>query len=244
MSRLTLVDLGCGYGSGAELAFRTCQQLQAHLHKVEFGRYVAVDNSSELLESAIRRAAALGVDAEGFCFDLDTREGTRPPAGIGDIVLVAFVLTHLAGAVSGLSEAGRLVNERGVILVVDAAYCTMTASGDDALVVTVAEIRRRLRHRDFDNLDTIARRVGLRRLSGMNDVEQRFGPGELSPKFAALAFVAGFDPRDPARVAWEAIRGGTLTLTHIRRAYVVDGNRSGDSIREVLLDHSMKVQGI
>lgn len=225
MAALTLVDLGSGYGAAAQLAFHILNSRLGGREHLHFRKYVAVDTSPKLLKSAVSRARDLGIDTGAFRFDLDTREGTRPPACIGDIVLLAYVLTHLSGAEPGLYEAARVAKDYGIVLVIDSAYSTMEANGDEALVNTVNEIRQRLRHRDFPNLDTIARHVGLRRLSGLDDVDQWFGPGELDPKLDALAFVGRFLPNDPARIAWEQIRSGALRLTHIRRAYVKESLR-------------------
>lgn len=226
MPRLTLADLGAGYGVGAQLLHDVRTSRLAGMEHVEFARYIAVDVSAERLGAAVGRARARGIDAEGYLFDLDSRLGTSPPAGQADIAVVAFVLVHLADPRHGLAEAARVTKDSGVVLVVDAAYRTMVAEGDPALVRSADAIRERLRHGDFSDLDSMARQVGLRRLSGLDDATQRFGAGELSPKRDALGFIALFDPNDPARTAWEQIDGGTLHLTYVRRAYVKDGSNA------------------
>jgi SAM-dependent methyltransferase len=221
--KLTLVDVGSGYGVLAELTAGIIRSPLSGLEDVfDFEMYVAVDVNPKLLQQAVHRAMKLGIRARGYVFDLDTGEGERPGAGIGDIVVLAFVLTHLAGADVGLREAARLAKANGVVLVIDTAYATAMATGDVALAATIASIRRRLRHRDFDHLDEIAAAHGLRRLSGLDDVRQRFGAGDLSAKHDALGFVGNFAADDEARVAWERISGGVLLLTQVRRAYVMD----------------------
>jgi ubiquinone/menaquinone biosynthesis C-methylase UbiE len=224
---LTLADIGSGYGAAADLMLKMVQSPLIAAKPRRF-RYIAMDSNRELLVHAVNRATQVGIthqgcaSVEGYHFDLDTGEGEQPDAAIADIVLLAFVLTHLRGAEEGLREAARLTKRHGIVVVVDTAYAESTHSGDAALSKTITAIQARLRHNDFDRLDAIAGDVGLRRLSGLEDTTQRFGSGELHPKHDGLEFVGNFQSSDEARSAWEEIRGGVLLFKHIRRTYVKD----------------------
>ncbi|GEM_PF-7121034 len=220
MHNVTFVDIGSGYGSLLTLLPSIFDAPIGAPSAVRPGLYVPVDKSPRHLRAAVRRSGDLGIPAKPFLYDVDSGRGTIPDAAIGDFVVLAYVLAHVRSVESVLQLAARVAKSDSVITIVDTDYASAVADGDEALIRTTAAIRRQLRHTGFADLDAQAASVGLRRTSGLFDGVEHFGPRERSAKRDAFGFIANFDESNAARAAWEEIRGGTLKLRQIRRAYV------------------------
>lgn len=217
--RLTAVDVGSGYGSGWAV-IENIMNGHGAPQNVRITLY-AIDKSAQLLARLQKRGAQSGIPVQIFRYDLDTQRGSLPPFGTADIVILSFVLTHVRSVPSVLRLAVRLAKGGAMIVIADNDYASAVASGDDALIRTVALLRDELRHPGFADLDDMAAASGLRRCEGQWDGTERFGGRGRDPKYEALGFVANFKPADPVRRAWEEIRGGTLLLRQIRRVYEV-----------------------
>lgn len=217
---MTVVDLGAGYGSLVALIANIFGAPYGAPTDIKIDRYVAVDRSPEMLAYALRRAVDHGLDARGHIYDFDDATGDTPSCAIGDVVVLSFMLTHVKSAASALRLAAHVVKRDGFVLVVDADYASARAADDAALEDTIHRIHRELPHAGFAQLDAMAADAGLRRVSGLFDGIEEFGPSGRSAKDDALPFIGNFLMENPVRRSWNEIRGGILALPHVRRGYV------------------------
>lgn len=211
MHRLTLTDVGCGYGA----SLRPLQQaLETTTGPAALGHVNLVEVDPKRLAHAASLALSLGIEARTYCADIETGTSLLPEPA--DIVLFSMVILHLPGCHGAFSLAKRLVKPGGLVAIVDADYAGMRAGGDESLVATADYIRTAIRHNDQPTYDAVAAKHGLVKIL-TNDERWLFDDHGISAK-EALSFVRLFQL--PAVVdRWSSIRGGSLEITYLQRIY-------------------------
>ena len=106
-----VLDIGCGPGTITVGLARRARTV------------VGVDTSAEMVESARRRAAEVGIDNAGFevgsAYELPYEDGHF------DVVYAHQVMQHLSDPVRALREAWRVLRPGGLVAVRDSDYQTM-----------------------------------------------------------------------------------------------------------------------
>jgi ubiquinone/menaquinone biosynthesis C-methylase UbiE len=125
-----VLDVGCGTGVvSRDLAQRVGEQ----------GRVVGVDPSRHLIEEAVRRARAEGLEGR---IEFRAAEGSALPFPDGsfDLVVASAVFSHIADAVQVLAEMTRVARAGGTAAVFDHDIDTIVVNASDR------ELSRRIIH--------------------------------------------------------------------------------------------------